>query len=181
MFGPFKPFRFHQRIALIIAFSVWTTTIQSLAWGQAEEAVQTTQRLIRPGNFPARLPLPPDSAARREEEEVERQTLARIFANGMIIDNENFLTQSEPAITIAQSELFTSDVLIESPTLPDIEVLQGMIEDDNPRSVVVDDLPGVASGTNIQIQLPNYASPDGGLDFYLLAPTRFSRPLPNAR
>jgi hypothetical protein len=75
------------------------------------------------------------------------------------------------------------------PTLRDAEPLRGMIEDDCPRPIVIDDLQDFATESNAetqvigpgQRQLPDYKMPDGGLDIYMLAPTRFSRPLPNAR
>lgn len=69
------------------------------------------------------------------------------------------------------------------------KMAQGMIEDDTPGPIIANDLLDLEPQTKIEVQnqvpgemqLPNYAMPGGGLDIYLLAPTRFSQPLPNAR
>lgn len=75
------------------------------------------------------------------------------------------------------------------PPLFATEPFQGMIEDDLPSPIMINNLPDIAPGSDIEMreqipgerQLPGYTMPDGGLDIYMLAPTRFYRPLPNAR
>jgi hypothetical protein len=101
-----------------------------------------------------------------------------------------------------QGDLIVSDVVIETQKLPKPvflgepllaspaeQVLPGMIEDCQPSLIVVPDFQIIAGETVIEVasdspgkvQLPGYAMPAGGLDVYLLAPTRFSKPLPNAQ
>ncbi len=101
-----------------------------------------------------------------------------------------------------QDEMIVSDVVIETQKLPQPvflgepllaspveQVLPGMIEECKPCVIGVPDFQVLAGETVIEmssespgeVQLPGYELPVGGLDIYRLAPTRFSRTLPNAR
>ncbi len=75
------------------------------------------------------------------------------------------------------------------PPLPATEPIRRMIEGDLPRPFMINNLPDIAPESGIEMReqipgerkLPSYTTPDGGLDIYMLAPTRFYRPLPGAR
>ncbi|HBJ39096.1 MAG TPA: hypothetical protein DDZ51_30990 [Planctomycetaceae bacterium] len=236
--GSLKPFRYRRCIALIVAFLVWTIVLQTQAVGQSDDASATadeqTKKLsvifspveivpIRVSSKPADSPTSPDTPSRGDA--IERKSLARIFASGMIIDHKAPLPSrnespdlllgaknfaSEPAMSVArapqqlatvsnareqispqqrpqQNKVVNPDALPEASVLPHWELLQGMIQDNNVKPVIIDKLPGTAE-PRLEIpqpepglrQFPSYTMPDGGLDIYLLAPTRFSRPLPNA-
>lgn len=75
------------------------------------------------------------------------------------------------------------------PPLPVSEVLPEMIEANLPKALTVSDsigIPMMIDNSNqdeegVGMQLPGYSTPGGVLDIFLLAPTRFSKSLPNAR
>jgi hypothetical protein len=74
------------------------------------------------------------------------------------------------------------------PPLPIGEVLPGMIEAISDAIIVSDSncIPMVIDSRSqdherVGNQLPGYSVPGGGVDIFLLAPTRFSKSLPNAR
>jgi hypothetical protein len=86
-----------------------------------------------------------------------------------------------PQLTVPNAPALSS----EFPALPGNHEFEGMIEIDNSAPVVVDNTFGLPAESQpnlpVEFRLPTYTLPEGGLDIYQLAPTRFSRLLPNAR